>query len=333
MFSFRKIPRFRKIPSIKIPSIKVPSIRSMATLQKITVALVISGFLFLPIAVNIGANSAPADAPRAVKHSTQPLAAADRKSVPRQPAHPATKPKPAPKPKAATKPKAAPKPKAKLRPKPKAKPRPKPKPKPSHRPARPLEGVDYSFAHPDLRQLRKAGKSFVVRYLTGGSPKELSHAEAHALRAAGLNVVSNYEETTSDLTSGGFAHGVALARRADAAHRASGGPSNAPIYFSADSSPEGWSHAEWHSFHQNLRGIASVIGLKRVGLYGGTLALKTARSHRLASWYWQSLGWRNGEWLSWGHLQQHTIEAPMGGATVDKNRALAGNYGQWGAGG
>jgi hypothetical protein len=277
---------------------KISNLRSRATLEKITAALVVTGFLFLPIAVNIGSNPAPrAEAPPAVKHSTQHPAAIHRESVPRQSTHHATKPKP------------------------------------SHGPALRHEGVDYSFDHPDLRQLRRAGKSFVVRYLTGGTPKSLSHAEAHALRAAGLHVVSNYEESTSDLTTGGFAHGVALARRADAAHRASGGPSNAPIYFSADSSPEGWSHAEWHSFHQNLRGIASVIGAKRVGLYGGTLALKTARSHRLARWYWQSLAWRNGEWLRWGHLQQHHIDAPLGGGTVDKNRALAGNYGQWSAAG
>jgi Domain of unknown function (DUF1906) len=285
---------------------KFPRLWSMGTLEKITAALVVAGFLFLPIAVNVGSNPAQRSAaPRVLKPSTQHPAAVHRKLIPRQSTHHATKPR--------------------------AKPRPAQKP--SHRPALRPEGVDYSYNHPDLRQLRRAGKSFVVRYLTGGAPKALSHAEAHALRAAGLHVVSNYEETTTDLTTGGFAHGVALARRADAAHRASGGPSKAPIYFSADSSPEGWSPAEWHSFHQNLRGIAFVIGPERVGLYGGTLALKTARSHRLARWYWQSLAWRDGEWLSWGHLQQHHIEAPIGGGTVDKNRALAGNYGQWGAAG
>jgi hypothetical protein len=277
---------------------------STAALGKITVALVITGFLFLPIALNIGSSATPqAQAPRAVEHSTQHAPAVHRKPVPRPSTHRATKPRPKPKPKA----------------------------KPSHWPALRHEGVDYSYDHPDLRQLRRAGKSFVVRYLTGGAPKALSHPEAHALRSAGLHVVSNYEETTSDLTTGGFAHGVALAKRAAAAHRASGGPSKAPIYFSADSSPEGWSHAEWHSFDQNLRGIASVIGVKRVGLYGGTLALETARSHRLARWYWQSLGWRHGTWLGWAHLQQHHNNAPMGGGTVDKNRAMAGNYGQWSA--
>ena len=277
---------------------KIFDLLSIATLEKIIATLVVAGSLFLPIAVNIDSNSVPqAQAPRAVKHSTQHPPTVHRKPVPRQSIHHATKPKS----------------------------------KPSHRPALRHEGVDYSYDHPDLRQLRRAGKSFVVRYLTGGAPKALSHPEAHALRAAGLQVVSNYEESTSDLTTGGFAHGVALAKKADAAHRASGGPSKAPIYFSADSSPEGWSHAEWHSFHQNLRGIASVIGVKRVGLYGGTLALKTARSHRLARWYWQSLAWRDGAWLGWAHLQQHHNNAPLGGGTVDKNRALAGNYGQWSA--
>jgi hypothetical protein len=193
--------------------------------------------------------------------------------------------------------------------------------------------VDYSFSHPDPQQLRAAGKSFVVRYLTGGAPKALSTSEANAVRAAGLDVVSNYEETTSDLTSGGFDHGVELAKKADAAHRASGGPAKAPIYFSADSAPSGWGPGEWDSFRQNLQGIASVIGVERVGLYGGTAALKTAQDNHYASWFWQSLGWRDGQWLPFAHLQQHQIETPIGGGTVDLNRAQAGNYGQWGAAG
>lgn len=275
---------------------RISGLLSTGSLQKITAALVVAGFLFLPIAVNIGSNSAPqAQPPHAVKHAAQHQSSVHGKAVPRRSTHRATKPKP----------------------------------RPSRRPAPRHEGVDYSYNHPDLRQLRRAGKSFVVRYLTGGGPKELSHPEAHAIHAAGLEVVSNYEETTGDLTTGGFAHGVALARKADAAHRASGGPAKAPIYFSADSSPAGWSHAQWHSFHQNLRGIASVIGPERVGLYGGTRALRTARSYGLVSWYWQSLGWRDDEWLGWAHLQQHHIEAPLGGGMVDKNRALVGNYGQW----
>lgn len=278
---------------------KISDLRSKATAESIA-GLVVIAFLFLPIAVSIaGTSSSKAGAAHATKHSAQHPAAVHRKPVHGQPAHRATEPRSMP----------------------------------SHRPAPLHDGVDYSYSRPDPLQLRSAGKSFVVRYLTGGAPKALSHPEAHALGTAGLHIVSNYEESTSDLTSGGFAHGVALGKEADAAHRASGGPSKAPIYFSADSSPAGWSHAEWHSFHQNLRGIASVIGAKRVGLYGGTLALETARSHRLARWYWQSLGWRNGAWLGWAHLQQHDINASLGGGTVDNNRATAGNYGQWGAAG
>jgi hypothetical protein len=276
---------------------KILGLPSLGTLDKISAGLVVTGFLFLLIAVGFASNSEPkADASGTVRQSTQQPAAVHGKSVPQKSTNHANK-------STATA---------------------------SHRPTPPPpEGVDYSYSRPDLQQLRKAGKSFVVRYLTGGAPKALSHPEAHAVRAAGLDVVSNYEETTSDLTTGGFAHGVALAKKADAAHRASGGPSKAPIYFSADSPPDGWSHAEWQSFEQNLRGIASVIGHDRVGLYGGTLALKTAQSNGLASWYWQSLGWRDGEWLHWAHLQQYEIDAPVGGGTVDNNRAMAGNYGQW----
>jgi Domain of unknown function (DUF1906) len=266
---------------------------SVATLQKVAGGLVVVGCAFLLISASLASNGAPqAEAPGAVKQSTQ------------QPAPGAGQP---------VAPPSAPKAAA------------------AHESTPPPQGVDYSFSHPDPQQLRAAGKSFVVRYLTGGAPKALSQPEANAVRGAGLDVVSNYEETTSDLTSGGFDHGVELAKKADAAHRASGGPAKAPIYFSADSAPSGWSPAEWDSFRQNLQGIASVIGVDRVGLYGGTAALKTAQSNHYASWFWQSLGWRDGQWLPFAHLQQHQIETSIGGGTVDLNRAQAGNYGQWGA--
>jgi hypothetical protein len=271
---------------------------SVATLERIAGGLVVAACAFLLISASVASNAAPrAEASPAVQQSTQQPAAGQVKHVARHSTPHATKSKSAA----------------------------------AHRSTPPPQGVDYSFAHPDPHQLRAAGKSFVVRYLTGGAPKALSHPEAHAVRAAGLDVVSNYEETTSDLTSGGFDHGVALAKKAEAAHRASGGPAKAPIYFSADSSPSGWSPAQWDSFRQNLQGIASVIGVDRVGLYGGTLALKTAQANHYATWFWQSLGWRDGQWLGFAHLQQHEIETPLGGGTVDMNRAQSGNYGQWGA--
>jgi hypothetical protein len=275
---------------------------SVATLERIAGGLVVAACAFLLISASLASNAAsPAEASGAVKQSAAVAAPGN--------GTPAAPPSTVPAPKATAEHQSA------------APPAPLP------------QGVDYSFSHPDPHQLRAAGKSFVVRYLTGGTPKALSQPEAQAVRSAGLDVVSNYEDTTSDLTSGGFDHGVELAKKAEAAHQASGGPAKAPIYFSADSAPSGWGPAQWDSFRQNLQGIASVIGVDRVGLYGGTEALKTAQANHYASWFWQSLGWRDGQWLPFAHLQQHQIETSIGGGTVDLNRAQAGNYGQWGAAG
>jgi hypothetical protein len=189
-------------------------------------------------------------------------------------------------------------------------------------------GVDYSYDPPTTDELTKASVTFACRYLTG-TGKALTLAEAERLLAAGIDIVANYESTKGFMLSGGFNNGVAVAKEALAAAKACGMAAGRPIYFSADSDPSGWTSAQWSSFDAFLDGAASVLGKSCVGVYGGTLALQAARAGGSCSWFWQALGWRNGVWLSWVHIQQYDNGNVLGSGLVDYDRALTGDFGQW----
>lgn len=188
------------------------------------------------------------------------------------------------------------------------------------------EGVDYSMARPSPAALYAAGKRFVVRYGGPGSAsKHLSAAEARSLSAAGLAIVANAEGSAGGFT--GRAAGVSWATSADAAFRAIGMPAGRPIYFSVD-----WnvSAAQWPGVVAALKGAADVIGLGRVGIYGGLQAVQWAQRDRVASWFWQTYAWSGGKWAAGTHIQQYRNAVTLAGADVDLDRAIKGDYGQWG---
>jgi hypothetical protein len=192
-------------------------------------------------------------------------------------------------------------------------------------------GVDYSYNPPTPAELAKWGAKFACRYLVGRAPKKLTADEVSALQKVGIALVSNYESTEGFMLDGGFDKGVSVAKAAWATHKAVGGPDHRPIYFSADTDPGGWTAAQWISFDRFLDGAASVLGGKQgVGVYGGTLALQAALAGGSCGWFWQALGWRNGTWLSWVHIQQYDNGNLLGSGEVDYDRAMAADYGQWG---
>src|ERR1044071_2126039 len=77
-------------------------------------------------------------------------------------------------------------------------------------------GVDYSWARPSPQALIAAGYTFAVRYTSFNTTgKNLTASEASTLLAAGLDIVTNWENTAHDAL-GGFDEG---ARDAEASER------------------------------------------------------------------------------------------------------------------
>jgi hypothetical protein len=195
-----------------------------------------------------------------------------------------------------------------------------------------LEGVDFSWGRPGAGALVDAGKRFVVRYvpLAGDTGKGLTAAELVAYRAAGLAVVLNFESSASRMRAPDVASARARGRidaltSSAAANRLELPPATV-VYFSAD-----WdaTEADQALIDGYLEGAAAVLGLERVGLYAGFYPIRRAQANRSASWFWQTYAWSGGRVAAGIHLYQYRNGQRINGASVDFDRAMTPDYGQW----
>jgi hypothetical protein len=201
-------------------------------------------------------------------------------------------------------------------------------------------------------QIAAAGYAGVVAYVSESRPganfdfKPVTREYSDALRAAGLHIVSNYQygkpgwPTPSDFTRG-YDGGVADAQTALRLHAAAGGGDSAPIFFSVDEDidTDTWKTiaVEW------FRGINSILGTDRTGIYGhsracawaigdGVIGHSTTAGHR---WAWQTKAWSHGEREPTAVLYQAVVVTPsdpgvlLGGIHVDEDEVLAADFGQW----
>jgi hypothetical protein len=213
--------------------------------------------------------------------------------------------------------------------------------------------IDFAEKRIAPEEIKAAGYAGVVNYVSDERPgahfeaKPITREYADSLRAVGLHIVSNFQygkpgwpASPSDLTRG-HDGGVADAQRAMQLHAAAGGPNTAPIFFSVDDDIDAntWNTlaVEW------FRGINSVLGVGRTGIYGhynacgwairdGVIGTSSSPGHR---WAWQTRSWSHGQRESMAVLYQEIVNSPsnpgplLGGINVDVDEVLADDYGQW----
>lgn len=212
--------------------------------------------------------------------------------------------------------------------------------------------VDFTEHLVPADQIKSAGYDGAVVYVSISRPganfdfKPVTRDYANALRAQGLQIVSNFQygkpgwPDPSDFRRG-YDGGVADAQTALRLHAAAGGPDSAPIFFSVD---EDIDHDTWKSLAvQWFRGINSVLGSGRTGIYGNAAACgwaieddvvghSTTAGHR---WAWQTTAWSQGKREPAAVLYQvavNTASSPgplVGGIHVDVDEVLAADFGQW----
>ncbi len=189
-----------------------------------------------------------------------------------------------------------------------------------------LEGVDSTVAI-DPAALKAAGKSFIIRYGgPGGDWKHLTADELRAYQAAGIPVVANAEGSSDGLKLG-YSAGVAWATSArDFFQRTLGWPTDRPIYFSVDFDT---TSDDWNELDAAFDGIASVIGRAQTGVYGEYSIVEHFAANGKAPWRWQTYAWSNFKVSDKIHLYQYRNSVPFGGTTVDFDRAMVADYGQW----
>jgi Domain of unknown function (DUF1906) len=212
--------------------------------------------------------------------------------------------------------------------------------------------IDFTERLVPADQIKSAGYDGAVVYVSESRPganfdfKPVTREYADALRAAGLSIVSNYQygkpgwPDPSDFTRG-YDGGLADAHTAQRLHAAAGGAASAPIFFSID---EDIDLNTWKSVAVNwFRGINSVLGVDRTGIYGhsracawavedGVIGRSTTTGHR---WAWQTRAWSHGEREPRAVLYQAVVNTPsspgplLGGIHVDVDDVLATDFGQW----
>lgn len=212
--------------------------------------------------------------------------------------------------------------------------------------------IDYAMRQIPAADIRAAGHAGVVNYVSLSRPgssfgaKPITRPYAEALTAAGLVIVSNYQygkpggTAPSDFTRG-FAGGVADARTAWHLHTAAGGGQSAPVFFSVD---DDISRDTWNTVAlQWFRGINSVLGVQRTGVYGGIDVCQWAAADGVIGssrtpgrrWAWQTRAWSGNQVDPAAVLYQRVVSTAsnpgpiVGGIEVDVNDVLAQDCGQW----
>jgi hypothetical protein len=212
--------------------------------------------------------------------------------------------------------------------------------------------IDFAMRQIPAEQIRAAGYSGVINYVSLSRPgssmgaKPITRSYAEQLTAAGLMIVSNYQygkpggTAPSDFRRG-FEGGIADARTAWKLHTAAGGGQSAPIFFSID---EDISHDTWNNLALKwFRGINSVLGVQRTGVYGGIDVCRWAAADGVIGnsrtpgrrWAWQTKAWSHGQIEPTAVLYQRVVSTAsnpgpvVGGLEVDVNDVLAEDCGQW----
>jgi hypothetical protein len=167
----------------------------------------------------------------------------------------------------------------------------------------------------------------VARYLYLPAPggKGITKAEAEAIRAAGLGLVVVYESYAGRAKEG-LAAGAADGKTALAWARSIGFPETRPIYFAVDFSP---TTVELVYVDAYLKGVASVIGLARVGVYGSYAVVEHCQAIGTARWFWQTYAWSGGKVSAHTHFLQYLNGQTVAGASVDLNESRQFDFGAW----
>ncbi len=189
-----------------------------------------------------------------------------------------------------------------------------------------IEGFDYTD-YPGAAAIRTAGRTFVCRYIPYNNvSKGLTKTELADLLAHKIAVVFVFEMFAGDAVGEGGRTGTADAQLALAGMRSLGVPDTVPIYFAVDIDARPEQQVQIDSY---LRAAGSILGPQRIGVYGGYWVIQRCATNRSAIWYWQTYAWSGGNVSSAAHIYQYWNGQTLNGKSVDYNRALKPDFGQY----
>lgn len=182
--------------------------------------------------------------------------------------------------------------------------------------------------HPTAEQVRGAGFKAVALYVgTPGRRKAPSAAQVADYLAHGLELILVYEDTIGSW-QGGRARGAADATAALEHVKALGlDPARIGcIYLAFDSDVTA---KQLPVAREYGAGAGSVLGVGRVGVYGGRSVISDALDRGWASYGWSAAGWQYGHIDDRSHLYQQVGTSNVAGVPVDIDQIRAELYGQY----
>jgi len=194
--------------------------------------------------------------------------------------------------------------------------------------------VDYSFTHPSPAALKAAGVTCAGRYFgQSGPPKNLTRAEAQALTAEGIDILTFFEYGTQQAT-GGAAQAAADVALARAQRKAIGMPDGRPFFFAVDFDIPDYAPASSDPLKklgpagEYFAYIHDHMG-DNAGGYGGYWFISRAFDAGLIKWGCQTVAWSGGQWDHRAQLRQTGATSNIGGFVVDVDTPERADFGQW----
>lgn len=175
-------------------------------------------------------------------------------------------------------------------------------------------GVDFAWSCPE-----QDAKNFGASYLGPDPSKNWTRSCVHWFHSEGKATVAVFEAGGCDAT-GSYSLGYSNAKLAAQQLAALGAPAGQPFTLAVDCDVAG------SRLVQYFRG-ADAAEHSRVNAFGGYYTiLYLYKRHLVGHLNWQTYGWSAGHWLpaSIAPLEQYNNHTSM-----DDDRAIALNYGQW----
>jgi len=187
-----------------------------------------------------------------------------------------------------------------------------------------MKGIDCAtpLTSDAAKKIAAEGMKFVCRYLVPErlAWKRLTRAEAEAITAAGLLIISVFE-TTASRPAGGAAAGEVDGREAMAEAKAIKQPPGSAIYFAVDYDAQA---KDYNAIEAYLRAAAKQIEGYKVGVYGSYAVIEEMARRGVAECFWQTYAWSAGEKSGKDDLHQYKNGVAMAGITVDLNDSFGG---------
>jgi hypothetical protein len=176
--------------------------------------------------------------------------------------------------------------------------------------------------------LAAAGYRFACRYLVPERYdwKRLTRAEAEAITAAGLHIVSVFE-TSAVRAVGGAAAGSVDGAEALQEARLIGQPAGSAIYFAVDFDAH---PVHFDAIEAYLRAAVAVIGPAgyEIGVYGSCAVVDEMARRGVCQHFWQTYAWSRGQRSAKANIWQYKNGQTVASHPVDLNESYGGE-GWW----